>query len=100
MFRNAHHYFSMISKNIEAYSELANELDDGEFLTDSELFTQVSKFLMHSYGTNLLRELTKPQKLDLARKLRKDYHSSNGQIRRILCLSQYDVDSLFPLSAK
>lgn len=100
MFRNAHHYFSMISKNIEAYSELANELDDGEFLTDSELFTQVSKFLMHSYGTNLLRELTKPQKLDLARKLRKDYHSSNGQIRRILSLTQYDVDSLFPLSAK
>lgn len=100
MFRNAHHYFSMISKNIEAYSELANELDDGEFLTDSELFTQVSKFLMHSYGTNSLRELTKPQKLDLARKLRKDYHSSNGQIRRILSLTQYDVDSLFPLSAK
>lgn len=100
MFRNAHHYFSMLSKNIEAYGEQANELDDGEFLTDSELFTQVSKFLMHSYSTNLLGDLTKPQKLDLARKLRQDYHSSNGQIRRILGLSQYDVDSLFPLSAK
>lgn len=100
MFRNAHHYFSMISKNIEAYGELANELDDGEFLTDSELFTQVSKLLMHSYGTNLLRDLTRPQKLDLARKLRQDYHSSNGQIRRVLGLTQYDVDSLFPLSAQ
>lgn len=100
MFRNAHHYFSMISKNVEAYGELANELDDGEFLTDQELFTQVSKLLMQNYGTNSLRELTKPQKLDLARMLRQSYHSSNGQIRRILGLTQYDVDSLFPLSAK
>lgn len=100
LFRNAHHYFSIISKNVEAYGELANELDDGEFLTDPELFTQVSKLLMQNYGTNLLRDLTKPQKLDLARKLRQDYHSSNSQIRRILSLSQYDVDSLFPLSAK
>ena len=100
MFRNAHHYFSMISKNVGAYGELANELDDGEFLTDPELFTQVSKLLIHNYGTNSLRDLTKPQKLDLARRLRQDYHSSNGQIRRILGLTQYDVDSLFPLSAK
>ena len=100
MFRDAHHYFSMISKNVEAYGELANELDDGEFLTDPELFTQVSKLLMHNYGTNSLRDLTKPQKLDLARMLRQDFHSSNGQIRRVLGLTQYDVDSLFPLSAK
>ncbi len=100
MFRNAHHYFSMLSKNVEAYDELANELDDGEFLTDPELFTQANKLLMQNYGTNSLRDLTKPQKLDLVRRLRKDYHSSNGQIRRILGLTQYDVDSLFPLSAK
>ncbi|HBH07906.1 MAG TPA: hypothetical protein DDX40_00655, partial [Rikenellaceae bacterium] len=82
------------------YGELANEIDDGEFLTDPELFTQVSKLLMQNYGTNSLRDLTRPQKLDLARRLRQDYHSSNGQIRRVLGLSQYDVDSLFPLSAK
>ena len=99
MFRNAHQYFYMISKNIEAYENLAAELDDGEFLTDSELFTQVVKIVNSNYNVSNIRDLTPAQKHDLARKLRCDYRSSNGQIRRILGLSQYEVDSLFPLSA-
>ena len=99
MFRNAHQYFYMNSKNIEAYEKLAAELDDGEYLTDSELFTQVVKILKADYAANSLRDLTTAQKQDLARKLRSDYRSSNGQIRRILGLSQYEIDSMFPLSA-
>ena len=99
MFRNAHQYFYMISKNIEAYEKLAAELDDGEYLTDSELFTQVVKILKADYAANSLRDLTTAQKQDLARKLRSDYRSSNGQIRRILGLSQYEIDSMFPLGA-
>lgn len=99
MFRNAHQYFYMVSKNIEAYEKLATELDDGEFLTDSELFSLVVRIVKSSYNTDSLRNLTQSQKLDLARKLRSEYRSSNGQIRRILGLSQYEVDSLFPLSA-
>lgn len=99
MFRNAHQYFYMVSKNIEAYEKLATELDDGEFLTDSELFPLVVRIVKSSYNTDSLRNLTQSQKLDLARKLRSEYRSSNGQIRRILGLSQYEVDSLFPLSA-
>ena len=99
IFRDAHHYFSMVSKNVEAYSELAAEIDDGEFLTDTELFTQVTKIVKSGYGLNALKDLSKAQKLDLARKLHYDYRSSNGQIRRTLGLAQYEVDSLFPLSA-
>lgn len=99
IFRDAHHYFSMVSKNVEAYSELAAEIDDGEFLTDTELFTQVTKIVKSGYGLNALKDLSKAQKLDLARKLHYDYRSSNGQIRRTLGLTQYEVDSLFPLSA-
>ena len=98
LFRNAHHYFSMLTKNVEAYSELAEELDDGEFLTDAELFTQITKIIREKYGLECLRDLTKAQKLDLARVLHYDWRSSNGQIRRILGLSQYEVDALFPLS--
>ena len=99
IFRDAHHYFSMVSKNVEAYSELAAKIDDGEFLTDTELFTQVTKIVKSGYGLNALKDLSKAQKLDLARKLHYDYRSSNGQIRRTLGLTQYEVDSLFPLSA-
>ena len=99
MFRNAHQYFYMIGKNIEAYEKLAEELDDGEFLTDSELFSQVVKILNSGYNVSNIRDLAPAQKQDVARKLRCDYRSSNGQIRRILGLSQYEVDSMFPLSA-
>ncbi len=29
MFRDAHHYFWMVSKDVEAYEEIAKDLDDG-----------------------------------------------------------------------
>ena len=99
MFRDAHHYFVMISKKVEAYAELAAELNDNEFLTDAELFVRLSSLLRSDYGVSSIKELTKPQRFDLARKLRYDFRSSNGQIRRVLGLSQYEIDSLFPLTA-
>lgn len=80
-------------------SRLVLPIIDGEFLTDTELFTQVTKIVKSGYGLNALKDLSKAQKLDLARKLHYDYRSSNGQIRRTLGLTQYEVDSLFPLSA-
>lgn len=99
MFRNAHHYFWMVSKDVEAYEEIAKDLDDGEFLTDNELFTQLWKYVRSAYDISSLKELSQAQKMDLAKRLRYDYRSSNGQIRRVLGLSQYEVDSLFPLGA-
>ncbi|MGN1232407.1 MAG: hypothetical protein ACI4UJ_03040 [Candidatus Cryptobacteroides sp.] len=98
MFRDAHHYFQEVTKNIEAYSELALEIGDNDFLTDTELFAKLGIILKERYGNAGVRNLTNAQKLDIARMLHYDYRSSNGQIRRLLGLSQYDVDSLFPLS--
>lgn len=97
VFRDAHHYMSLLTKNVESYSEFADELGDGEFLTDAELFNQLNKLIREKYGLSSSKELTKPQRLDLARTLHYDYRSSNGQIRRVMGLSQYEVDSLFPL---
>lgn len=99
LFRDAHHYFAMVSKNVEAYSEVAVEIDDGEFLTDSELFEQLMRIIKKHYGQTSMRSLTGAQKMDLARCLHYDFRSSNGQIRRLLGLAQYEIDSLFPLSA-
>ena len=95
MFRDAHHYFSMVSKNMEAYAGIAVDIDDEEFLTDQELFTQIQKMVREKYRLGSVRQLSNAQKLDLARTLHFDYRSSNGQIRRVLGLSQYDVDQLF-----
>ena len=98
MFRNAHHYFSAVSKNVEAYCGVASEIEDDEFLTDSELFAQLSAILRESYQGASLKALSKSQKIDLARTLRHTFRSSNSQIRRLLGLTQYEIDSLFPLS--
>ena len=100
MFRDAHHYFSLLSKSVEAYAELAAELGDSEFLTDQELFGKLTAILKKEYGVLRLRDLGGQQKRDLAVRLRRDFRSSNGQIRRVLGLTQYEVDALFPLTAE
>ena len=45
LFRDAHHYFAAVSKNVEAYSGIAVELDDGEFLTDRSSNGQIRRTL-------------------------------------------------------
>lgn len=100
IFRNAHQYFSMVSKNVEAYSGVAAEIDDSEFLTDTELFAQVSTILKSDFGQNSLRDLSKAQKLDLARSLHYDYRSSNGQIHRVIGIPMNVINNIFPLSTK
>lgn len=99
MFRDAHNYYSSVCKNVEAYSGIAAEVDDGEFLTDTELFAQISSILRKQYQGMTLRNISKAQRLDLARTLRYEFRSSNDQIRRLLGFTKYEVDCLFPLSA-
>ena len=99
IFRDAHHYFSSISKNVEAYSGVAVEIDDGQFLTDSELYSQLCGISQKRFGTNRIKDLSRCQRVELSTVLHYDYRSSNNQIRRVLGLSKYEVDALFPLSA-
>lgn len=100
LYRDAHHYFYMVSKNVEAYGELAVELNDGEYLTDTELVSQVMRFLKSDYDVNSLRDLSKTQKYDFARRLRFEFRSSNEQIRRVLNLASAEVNAIFPLTSK
>jgi len=95
-FRDAHQYFSLISKSVESYGQLAADLDDGEFLTDQELFQELVKILNERYDGSRIGSLSKAQRLDLARTLHFQFHSSNGQVRRLLGLTQYEVDQMFP----
>lgn len=90
----------MVSKNVEAYDELASELNDGEYLTDTELVSQLVKLLKIDYNVNSLRDLGKSQKYDLARRLRFEFRSSNEQIRRVLNLTSAEVNTIFPMTAK
>ncbi len=99
-FRNAHHYISLLFRNVEAYSEMALELGDSEASTDNELYSQLSRIIQTRYNLSTSKDLTKAQKTDLARTLRNTYRSSNSQISRVLGLSLYEVDTMFPLTAK
>lgn len=100
MFRDAHHYFFMVSKNVEAYGELALELNDDEYLTDTELISQMWKLVKRDYNLNSLRDMSKAQKYDFAKRLRFEFRSSNEQIRRVLNLTSAEVNTIFPLAAK
>ena len=99
MFHDAHQYFSMVSKGVESYLELAVDLDDVEFLTDNELFLQAWRIVRERYGAGSLKEISKNQRMELAKMMKHEYRSSNSQICRVLNLTQFEVDSMFPLSA-
>lgn len=100
MFRNAGQYFAESSKAVEGYKEMAELIGDWEFLTDAEVYAETWKLAKTLFSVNSLKSLNRNQKLELVPKMHYDLHASNGQIRRILYLSQYEVDSLLPLSSK
>lgn len=98
-FRDAHHYFVAVSRNVEAYTEIAAILNEKEFLTDDELFNCTLKICRTKYNNAKIKSLELEQKVELANELHYTYKASNEQIGRILYMNQYEIDSLFPLSA-
>lgn len=96
LFRDAHHYLMSLMKNVESFNRIAVELDDVDYLTDEEMNVLVKKLIQSKYGLSRLSELSPASKLELAKELHYEYRASNGQIRRILNLSEYEVNSIFP----
>lgn len=99
MFRNAHQYLSALTKNVEAYSQIALELMEDNFATDNELYSVVARLCKQDFGVNTVRDMDQGSKVQLVRKLHYDYRAGNSQISRITALPQSFVDSLFPLSS-
>lgn len=95
-FRDANHYFYAISKNVESYREISKELEDQIFLTDNELYAVVYNIALRQYKLSQPSLLPASAKIDIAKKMKFEYHASNGQIRRILKIEQHIVDGLFP----
>ena len=99
MFRDAHHYFFMVTKNVESYGKIAEQLGDGCAMTLEEMMGDLKKIAIRKYQTYKIASLGRPEKIELARKMHYDYHASNAQIRMVFGFSKYEVDELFPLSA-
>lgn len=95
LFRDAHQYFSIVSKNYEAYSEIAKRLGDDVFLTDDEMFAALSMLSKKKYGDGRVTLLPNASKIELAKTMRSDYNASEGQIQRLLRLDRGTVSELF-----
>lgn len=99
-FRDAHHYFSMITKHLESNGEIAKRLGENVFLTDNEMYAIVYQLSLKMFKIKQPSILPAAAKFELARKMSLEYNASNSQIRRILKLDQKIVDELFPLKSK
>ena len=95
LFRDASHYFSIISKNYEAYSEIAEKLGDSVYLSDEEMYAVLALLCKKQYGDTRPAMLPGAEKIKLARQMKSDYNASSAQIQRMLRLDRQVLSNLF-----
>ena len=97
MFTDARSYFLLLTRNAEAYSQIATRLEDKIFLTDDEMFITAVHLAERAYHTSKITTLSPEQKVKLAKDLHFKYKASKQQLRRILRLENTVLDELFPI---
>ena len=96
LFRDARSYFNALTRNAEAFSQIASRLKDAVFLTDDELFSAMISFINKEYSIRTAAELSAQQKIDTARHMHFNYNASNQQLRRLLRIDIAILEELFP----
>ena len=96
MFRDARSYFNSLTRNAEAFSQIASRLKDSIFLTDEELYSVICSHISKEYSVKTPAQLNAQQKIDTARQMHFDYNASNQQLRRMLRLDLSILEELFP----
>jgi hypothetical protein len=96
LFRDAHHYFQMVSRDIESQRQIAKELGESVFYSDNELFNAVMLFIHDKYGKIPPSALPKESKIETALWMHHNYNAGNKQISRILRIDLSVVNALFP----
>lgn len=97
-FRNASHYLSTITRNIESQKEIAAEIGERLYYNDNELFAACVRLAADRFGESRPSVLAKDDKIILAKALHYDYNAGNKQICRMLNLDPGIVNALFPQS--
>lgn len=97
MFRNAHHYFSMLSKDYETFSEEAMRFGDKIVITDEEMYSVVMMMARQDYSVTSPALLPPAGKVEIARVLHQKYRATSQQIRRLLKLEKATVDKILGL---
>lgn len=83
-FHDAKQYFYLISRKVEAYSDVAKSIGEAFFYNDNDLYVAAIRIARENYGTNDLRTLPSSAKVELARRLHLDYNASAKQLQRLL----------------
>ena len=96
MFRDARSYFNSLTRNAEAFSQIAQRLKDSVFLTDEEMYAAATMYAEKTYGNRQLSLLNPEQKIQMSKELHFKYNASNQQIRRLLKLDIGILNELFP----
>ena len=96
MFRDARSYFNSLTRNAEAFSQIAARLKDVIFLTDEELYSVICSHINKEYSVKTPAQLSAQQKIDTARHMHFGYNSSNQQLRRMLRMDMAILEEMFP----
>lgn len=95
LFNDPRSYFNSLTKNVEAFSEIASRLKDTVFLTDDELYAVASKNSAEKFNVRQLSILTPDQRIKIAKELHFRYNASNQQLRRLLKLDIQLLNEMF-----
>ena len=96
MFRDARSYFNSLTRNAEAFSQIASRLKDIIFLTDEELYSVICSHINKEYSVKTPVPLSAQQKIDTARYMHFNYNATNQQLRRMLRMDLSILEELFP----
>lgn len=94
LFRDASHYFHMLSKSIESNVAIAKEIGESICYNDDELFLIVLKLCREKFSASSPKMLGNTQKLTLAKLLHYDYNAGAKQIQRLLKIDRSILQSL------
>lgn len=100
LFGSHRQFCTSVFRNIEAQIETAGRLGETATIPDEEILQIAFRLSREEFGEVRYADLTTDQRLALAKKLKYKYHSSNGQIARVIKLPLSMVNALFPLNAK
>lgn len=96
LFKNAHQYCWLITRNVESFKEIADLVGDKIFYTDEELYTAMLQFTNKHFKNIKVNTLDKNEKIQTAKHLRFSFNASNRQISRMLKIPESLIDKLFP----
>lgn len=95
MFQDARSYFNSLTRNAEAFSQIAARLKDQVFMTDDEIYAVAQRYAGEKYNCRL--SLLSPEsKIQLSKELHFTYNASNQQLRRILKMDINILNEMFP----